>query len=78
MVKTEQLKNGVKLIKNRSLVLRSGHAPDLRIMSDTGFTSKDTGDLYQHEDGFLILVHGDKFEVSAYKNGKIHLKRIVE
>jgi hypothetical protein len=68
----------VKLIKGRSLVLRSGHAPDLRIMGETGFASKDSGDLYQHEEGFLILVHGDKFEVSAYKNGRIHLKRIGE
>jgi len=80
MVKVEQLAGGTKKIEDRALILHSGNAPDLRLMGDTGFfptekNKKSEIDLYQHEDGFAILIQRGKFEVTEYKNGKITLKK---
>jgi len=79
MVKVETLTGGVKKISDRALKIHSGRASDLRLMEDALFVpngkEKSGFDLYQHPEGFAILVKRDLFDVSEYKGGKIAVKK---
>jgi len=79
MVRVETLPCGTKLIKDRALKIHAGRASDLRLMEDTLFVpngkEKSGFDLYQHPEGFAILVKRALFEVTSYKSGKISIKK---
>ena len=69
-------KDGIERIDNRRLSNDTGSAPGLRLLKDIGFNPGDSEcDLYQHPDGFAILVKRSLFEVSEFKCDKITIKR---
>jgi len=75
----QTLEGGTKKIEDRALNIRAGKACDLRLMEDTLFIpngkEKSGFDLYQHPEGFVILVKRDLFEVTPFKGGKITIRR---
>lgn len=76
MKKIHELDDGSKMIDGRSMPAGTGGVPSVRLIPDTGFQPKEMADVYQHEDGYAIIVKQGLFEVSNYKNGKIYIKKL--